>query len=392
MGRLWEYVYWRLPVGKRQFFDKANAVYDKAVCVIDKVGEVKRVIESGFENNQRHQNELYDKMGHRLDELTREVKSLQAENVRLERILTHYHKQDMQMFWEEYRKDSETTEDAQKRFFLSLPKAKGVSRNLQLLERDLLRAFIEICEKNNLSYWVYAGSLLGTVRHKGFIPWDDDVDTCMVREDIELLRKIMEDNEQYRLTVRYDAWGYCKQIRFCYKDSKVPVFIDVFPFDWAYSASRESWEANYKMKLELKAEITDESNPLIREFRKAGCVDDDSVIGRQIAEIFDKYYRRLHEEKVLCSREDAKGFLAGFDNWNPYDDSNVNNVEQFFPLQKLEFEGIKCNVPNQYMYILHEMYGEDFYTFPCGEPHFIHADWKKNEKLLAEEVKKRIHS
>ena len=383
MGKVWEYIYWRLPVGKRQFFDKANNLLEKA-------DSLKQILESGVKNSYNHRNELYNQMSGKIDGLANEVRRLHEENVRLERIITHYHKQDMQMFWEEYRKDGESTVDAQKRFFLALPKAQGVNRNLQLLEKDLLNAFIEICEKNQLDYWVYAGSLLGAVRHKGFIPWDDDVDTCMAREDIDRLREILKNNEEYRLTVKYDAWGFCKQIRFCYKDSKLPVFIDVFPFDWARTATRDSWEANHKAKMDLRAEITDESNSLIREFRAAGCVDDDSEIGKQVAGIFEKYYNRLHEENVLCSKEEAEGFLFSFDSWNPCDDSNINAVAQFFPLQRLEFEGMECKVPNQYMYILHELYGEDFYTFPCGEPHFIHADWKKNEKLLAEEVKRRV--
>ena len=383
MGKVWEYIYWRLPVGKRQFFDKANNLLEKA-------DSLKQILESGVKNSYNHRNELYNQMSGKIDGLANEVRRLHEENVRLERIITHYHKQDMQMFWEEYRKEGESTVDAQKRFFLALPKAQGVNRNLQLLEKDLLKAFIEICEKNQLDYWVYAGSLLGAVRHKGFIPWDDDVDTCMAREDIDRLREILKNNEEYRLTVKYDAWGFCKQIRFCYKDSKLPVFIDVFPFDWARTATRDSWEANHKAKMDLRTEITDESNPLIREFRAAGCVDDDSAIGKQVAGIFEKYYNRLHEENVLCSKEEAEGFLFSFDSWNPCDDSNINAVAQFFPLQRLEFEGMECKVPNQYMYILHELYGEDFYTFPCGEPHFIHADWKKNEKLLAEEVKRRV--
>lgn len=383
MGKVWEYIYWRLPVGKRQFFDKANNLLEKA-------DSLKQILESGVKNSYNHRNELYNQMSGKIDGLANEVRRLHEENARLERIITHYHKQDMQMFWQEYRKDGESTVDAQKRFFLALPKTQGVNRNLQLLEKDLLKAFIEICEKNQLDYWVYAGSLLGAVRHKGFIPWDDDVDTCMAREDIDRLREILKNNEEYRLTVKYDAWGFCKQIRFCYKDSKLPVFIDVFPFDWARTATRDSWEANHKAKMDLRTEITDESNPLIREFRAAGCVDDDSAIGKQVAGIFEKYYNRLHEENVLCSKEEAEGFLFSFDSWNPCDDSNINAVAQFFPLQRLEFEGMECKVPNQYMYILHELYGEDFYTFPCGEPHFIHADWKKNEKLLAEEVKRRV--
>lgn len=383
MGRVWEYIYWRLPVGKRQFIDRANQM-------LEKVDGLKQTLESGIKNSYNHRNQLYEQMSRKIDGLSREVRKLHEENTRLERIVTHYHKQDMQMFWEEYRKEGEATIDAQKRFFLSLPKAQGINRNLQLLEKDLLRAFSEICEENQMEYWLYAGTLLGTVRHKGFIPWDDDIDTCMAREDIDRLKEILKNNEEYCLTVKYDAWGYCKQIRFGYKNSELPVFIDVFPFDWACSASRESWEANHRVKMELKAELSNEENALIREFRAAGCVDVDSVIGKQVAVIFDKYYNKLREDHVLCDKEEAEGFLFSFDSWNPCDDSNINAVSQFFPLQKLEFEGLTCNVPNQYMYILHELYGEDFYTFPCGEPHFIHADWKKNKKLLAEEVKKRV--
>lgn len=64
-------------------------------------------------------------MSGKIDGLSNEVRHLHEENARLERIITHYHKQDMQMFWEEYRKDGESTADAQKRFFLALSKAEG---------------------------------------------------------------------------------------------------------------------------------------------------------------------------------------------------------------------------------------------------------------------------
>ena len=50
-------------------------------------------------------------------------------------------------------------------------------------------------------------------------------------------------------------------------------------------------------------------NPLIQEFRRAGCVDDDSAIGIQIAEIFNKYYKKLYDKNIICAKEDAKGCL-----------------------------------------------------------------------------------
>ena len=55
------------------------------------------------------------------------------------------------------------------------------------VETDLLAVFTEVCRKENLRFWVDGGSLLGTIRHHGFIPWDDDVDVCMPRADYDRL-------------------------------------------------------------------------------------------------------------------------------------------------------------------------------------------------------------
>lgn len=66
-------------------------------------------------------------------------------------------------------------------------------RRAQLRMLDLLIFLDKICKENNLTYWLEGGTLLGAVRHGGFIPWDDDTDVCMPREDAMKLKKIMGD-------------------------------------------------------------------------------------------------------------------------------------------------------------------------------------------------------
>ncbi len=63
------------------------------------------------------------------------------------------------------------------------------SRESQLIMLDILSDFDEYCDKNNLRYCLAYGTLLGAVRHKGFIPWDDDIDVYMPRADYETLKK-----------------------------------------------------------------------------------------------------------------------------------------------------------------------------------------------------------
>ena len=109
---------------------------------------------------------------------------------------------------------------------------------------DILSVVADFCEKNGLRYWLYYGTLIGAIRHNGYIPWDDDIDIAMPRPDYEKflktfnqtsgsLYKVIED----RISIGYHT-PFAKVhnpetiIESEFSDEMAfGVFIDIFPFD-----------------------------------------------------------------------------------------------------------------------------------------------------------------
>lgn len=117
-------------------------------------------------------------------------------------------------------------------------------RQCQLAELYILDVFVEICEKHNLQYFLDAGTLLGAARHGGFIPWDDDIDVGMPREDYDRFLKLAADALPENLLVtpskEYEGVGsfakiYDRSSFFCERESCAQepcgIFIDIFPYE-----------------------------------------------------------------------------------------------------------------------------------------------------------------
>lgn len=75
----------------------------------------------------------------------------------------------------------------------------SVLRKHQLVMLDLLKHFDAVCKEHNIKYWLSSGTCLGAVRHGGFIPWDDDLDVEMLREDYLKFEKVFQETDKYVL-------------------------------------------------------------------------------------------------------------------------------------------------------------------------------------------------
>ena len=130
-------------------------------------------------------------------------------------------------------------------------KEKETLKKLHVVLVEILDEFVRVCEENNFTYFLTAGTLLGAVRHKGFIPWDDDIDVAMPRKDYEKMLNYYKNNNcsNYYLFSRINTSNsrcineafakICKKntlvARVNYKKENYSgIWIDIWPFDNCY--------------------------------------------------------------------------------------------------------------------------------------------------------------
>lgn len=127
---------------------------------------------------------------------------------------------------------------------------------IKKVEFEILKNFKKICDDNNLKYFLAYGSLLGAVRHKGFIPWDDDIDVMMPRPDYNKFIEFLKNNDtkykliNFKFKKKCDTY-YSKFVDDDYivierdKYIRDGIFIDIFPLD-PFANSIEEAKKNYK--------------------------------------------------------------------------------------------------------------------------------------------------
>ncbi|AMD17761.1 hypothetical protein TL18_06860 [Methanobrevibacter sp. YE315] len=259
-------------------------------------------------------------------------------------------------------------------------------KHLQKVQIMMLKDFVKICEENKIMYFLIGGSLLGAVRHGGFIPWDDDIDVIMYRRDFERLDNIMQNkkNDKYGIfnvlneknyhhtwpqfilkgTAFIDWWG--DQV-----DYTPNIYIDIFIMDnipenkikrfihrWIsftlnqmviYSIIKYKNESKIKEIIQQIAHYILKIIPISSMTLKKRCI---------------KTYRKY--ENIECNEYcdfPSMHFMP------------IYESKDFLPPKKAKFEDIEVNIPNDYDKILTRLYN-DYMELPPEEKRFRPAPEK----------------
>lgn len=247
------------------------------------------------------------------------------------------------------------------------------------VELELLEKFDEICRKHHLSWYAYYGTLLGAVRHQGFIPWDDDIDVIMFRDDYEKFQIIapQEFTEPYFYQNSYTdqvIWPFSKlrdsrttAIESCFTglgDSfHQGIFIDIFPFDSAREPNNLQMDLAVEMQHLLWIGIT---NPELA-LQVVTQEPPESVLKQYMLDYLGKNLQqrfRIFENYNLASLEKSKKVNYILSELVIHDCQSVDK-DWFRETVYLPFENMRIPVPVEYDKILRNCYG-NYHEFVQG--------------------------
>lgn len=253
-----------------------------------------------------------------------------------------------------------------------VPPAQGLLRDIQLANLALLKELAYVCEKNNFKYILDAGTLLGAMRHSRFIPWDDDIDILMFREDYEKIVSAFKNTT--RNSDIYAEYHRDKDTNSQYfikiKHKKCPFLgVDIFPLD------------SYGKHLSLKEQLiaTNKICKILKHLKKE---IDPNISNKETKTILTKTMK----EKILLSSANENGdFVYGVDfahklkNW--FLDRDI-----VLPLRKIQFEDSKYTTVNKPKEFLKNIYG-DYMKYP-KKMKILHYSYKNLTSEQLETIKK----
>ena len=244
-------------------------------------------------------------------------------------------------------------------------------RKAQMRMLELLKFLDEVCQKHNLVYWLDGGTLLGAARHGGFIPWDDDTDVCMPKEDALRLKEILKDeiHEGHIILQTTDTDPH-------YTNSSWMTLRDL------NSRYMQENYAHNKLRYQgLQVDIFMMECDIPHKIKKLSNIMHDFLVYNPLSNKYHlKFLRPLVDWNHRFLDKIAYPILRSFKTKNnqmtygigtPF--NNVFDKDDVYPISQIRFEGMLFNCPNNVDRYLQSLYG-DWRKIPDEDNIAVHAD------------------
>ena len=243
-------------------------------------------------------------------------------------------------------------------------------RQAQLIMLEMLVEFDAICQKHDLQYWLDSGTLLGAVRHKGFIPWDDDIDLSMPVEDYnkfieigasELSSNIFFQTKETDPNFKFDYMklrsNKASIVEFHEEGREIGyhqgIFVDIFPM---LTLSNSAFHKKFY-------------DSIFQSIRSVSAVSLHTPNGEDSPEIREKLVKALSLMHQGWEKTDLKVIYGG----EMPDVPAWFDMDEVFPLSKIEFEGLEFYAPKNPNHYLGSIYSFNFMELPPFDKRTIHA-------------------
>ena len=267
-----------------------------------------------------------------------------------------------------------------------------VLEKLQKVELEMLRDFAELCEKNNIDYFGVGGTAIGAVRHKGFIPWDDDIDIGFTRKNYEKFISVAKEQytDKYKLINAETEKNYPlmtsrwikKGTKFVEEglrgvDVELGIFLDIYCFDAIADDDkkmrRQGWTAWFWGKLLVLRQV---KKPILYfSGFKAGLVRFVCKIVHYMMKIFrisPKFlYKKAKKAAMRYSDEETKRIAYFFD---PTPFTSIIDIENVEPTVMYEYSGMNIRMPHKIDAYLSVRYG-DYMQLPPEDKRHNHPPY-----------------
>ena len=248
------------------------------------------------------------------------------------------------------------------------------TQEIQHLSLDILEDVHQFCKKNGIKYSLAYGSLIGAIRHKGFIPWDDDVDIFMPRQDYERFCKTYH-SDRYKLICEsepdyYLNYGRVYENRQTCIETRLPfakhyeggLWIDVFPMDGAdddhdkFIAKMRRLQRLWYLQLRYRNALGPFSNVF-----KAPNLKDFCIL--LTLKLFCPLRKKLKEVNDILRTEARQYAFGETTRWSDFccinvKDNNYHLVEEFDEVYETDFDGHRFFILKGYDLVLRRRYGD----------------------------------